>query len=235
MGNQDNKPVAAVLFDLDGTLLDTAPDLGAALNHVCHLHQRPAVPAERFTPYASHGSRGLLNLVFADDIAASQEQLLPQLRQQFLSYYHDNIATHTRPYDGIAELLAALQEADIKVAIVTNKPIALTHRLLPHYPEFAHIEVVVGGDTLPVAKPSPEPLLHAAEQLGVHAHSCLYVGDAERDIQAGVNAGMATVLAAYGYISDEDQPQRWGADYTIETPQQLLRILSVADALTQSL
>lgn len=218
--------VKAVLFDLDGTLLDTAPDLGAALNHVCRLHQRAEVTAGQFTPYASHGSRGLLNLVFADEIA-QHEHKLTRLREQFLSYYNDNIATHTRLFDGVDEVLRALDDAAIKVAIVTNKPEQLTHRLLPYFDALSHIDIIVGGDTLDVAKPHPEPLLYAAEQLGVTVESCLYVGDAERDIQAGINAGMATVLAAYGYISDEEQPQCWGADYTIHTPHELLKILSI--------
>ncbi|HAD49713.1 MAG TPA: phosphoglycolate phosphatase, partial [Idiomarina sp.] len=124
--------VNAVLFDLDGTLLDTAPDLGAALNHVCRLHQRPQVSAEHFTPFASHGSRGLLNLVFNQDIAGDETKL-PQLREQFLNYYNDNIAVHTRLFDGIENLLNALDSAGIKTAIVTNKPEALTQRLLPYF------------------------------------------------------------------------------------------------------
>ncbi len=223
--------VNAVLFDLDGTLLDTAPDLGAALNHVCRLHQRPQVSAEHFTPFASHGSRGLLNLVFNQDIAGDETKL-PQLREQFLNYYNDNIAVHTRLFDGIENLLNALDSAGIKTAIVTNKPEALTQRLLPYFDAFDHIEVVVGGDTLDVAKPHPEPLLHAANALQVDASRCLYVGDAERDIAAGKNAGMATVLAAYGYISDSDQPQRWGADYVIQTPAELLDILSITALAT---
>ena len=220
--------VKAVLFDLDGTLLDTAPDLGAALNHVCRLHQRGEIAAEHFTPHASHGSRGLLNLAFAD-VLTQNEHKAAQLREQFLTYYNDNIADRSCLFPGIADVLEALQQADIRVAIVPNKPLQLTHRLLPYFTEFSHIDVVVGGDTLAVAKPHPEPLLYAAERLGVDAKSCLYVGDAERDIQAGINAGMVTVLAAYGYISNLDQPQRWGADYTIQHAQELLKILSVAD------
>lgn len=226
--------VNAVLFDLDGTLLDTAPDLGAALNHVCRLHQRAELPAEQFTPFASHGSRGLLNLVFADDVAADESKLAP-LREQFLRYYNDNIAVHTRLFEGIDTVLTTLANAGIKVAIVTNKPEGLTQRLLPNFAAFNPIDVVIGGDTLTVAKPHPEPLLHAARALNVDASCCLYVGDAERDIQAGINAGMATVLAAYGYISDSDQPQRWGADYVIHQPIELLDILSIscpAPALT---
>lgn len=218
-----SSPVKAVLFDLDGTLLDTAPDLGAALNAVCEQYERPAINAELFTPVASHGSRGLLKLAFADDY----DLMETELRHAFLSAYKDNIATHTRPYPGVLQLLALLQRESIKIAIVTNKPEKLTQQLLPHFPEFKAIEVVVSGDTLSVAKPSPEPLFHAAEKLGVAPMDCLYVGDAERDIEAGRNAGMVTVLAEYGYISNDDQPQRWQADYHITSPLELLTLLAI--------
>ncbi|MCK7458522.1 phosphoglycolate phosphatase [Idiomarina aminovorans] len=218
--------VKAVLFDLDGTLLDTAPDLGAALNIVCEQYERPAIDAEVFTPIASHGSRGLLKLAFGDNDTHRETEL----RHAFLSAYKNNIATHTQPYPGVLELLAVLQRKSFKIAIVTNKPERLTHLLLPHFPEFEAIKVVVSGDTLSVAKPSPEPLFHAAEQLGVEPADCIYVGDAERDIEAGRNAGMVTVLAAYGYISNEDQPLRWQADYHIASPLALLELPAIANS-----
>ncbi|PWW39245.1 phosphoglycolate phosphatase [Idiomarina loihiensis] len=218
-----NSPVKAVLFDLDGTLLDTAPDLGAALNAVCEQYQRPAITAEVFTPVASHGSRGMLQLAFANEYSDREAEL----RHAFLSAYKENIATHTQPYPGVLELLAVLQRESIQVAIVTNKPERLTQQLLPHFPEFEAISVVVSGDTLSVSKPSPEPLFYAAEQLGIEPADCLYVGDAERDIEAGRNAGMVTVLAEYGYISNEDQPQRWQADYHIASPLELLELLAI--------
>ncbi|MDV6315040.1 HAD-IA family hydrolase [Idiomarina sp. HP20-50] len=216
-------PVKAVLFDLDGTLLDTAPDLGAALNAVCEQYERPPINAEVFTPKASHGSRGLLQLAFADDYAHMETEL----RHAFLSAYKNNIALHTQPYPGVLELLAVLQRESIKVAIVTNKPERLTQQLLPHFPAFEAIQIVVSGDTLSVSKPSPDPLFYAAEKLGVEPADCLYVGDAERDIEAGRNAGMVTVLAEYGYISNEDQPQRWQADYHIASPLELLQLLAI--------
>ncbi|MGM0525380.1 MAG: HAD family hydrolase [Pseudomonadota bacterium] len=225
----DNKPVKAVLFDLDGTLLDTAPDLGAALNYLCRQYQQPEISAETYTPIASHGSRGLLNLAFAEQMSIADSAEAKQLREKFLSYYNDNIAHATQPFKGVAELLQALKEATVEVAIVTNKPKLLTARLLPYFNDLHAIKVVVSGDTLTVSKPHPEPLLYAAKQLGVAVDSCVYVGDAERDIEAGRNAGMVTVLAGYGYISDQDQPQRWGADYTIEHPLELLKILSIDD------
>lgn len=219
-------PVTAVLFDLDGTLLDTAPDLGAALNHVCTLHNRPPVAAEIFTPYASHGSRGLLNLAFAEHMVDMTSHTAEQLKQQFLGFYHDNIANHSRLFEGVEQLLNDLTDQNIAVAIVTNKPIALTQRLLPYFPALANIDVIVGGDSLHVAKPHPEPLLHACQQLGCEPQDCLYVGDAERDIQAGQNAGMTTALAAYGYITADDNPSSWGADYQLQQPLDLLTLIT---------
>lgn len=221
-----SSPVKAVLFDLDGTLLDTAPDLGAALNAVCDQYQRPKIAAEVFTPVASHGSRGLLKLAFAEDYI----HLEAELRHAFLSAYKENIAIYTQPYPGVRELLAVLHRQSIKVAIVTNKPERLTLQLLPHFPEFEAIDVIVSGDTLSVAKPSPEPLFYAAKKLGIEPGDCLYVGDAERDIEAGRNAGMVTVLAEYGYIGNDDQPQRWQADYHITSPLALLEVLAIDDS-----
>ena len=210
--------IKAVLFDLDGTLLDTAPDLGAALNAVLSAENRATVAAHEYTPIASHGSAGLLRYAYGDEF----EQRREQLRQAFLTEYAKNIATHTRLFDGVAELLVQLQQAKIAVAIVTNKPHHLTTQLLPYYPELHQIKVVVSGDTLSVAKPNPEPLLYACEMLGVNPQHCWYVGDAERDIEAGRRAGMYTVLAKYGYSSPDEKPENWGADVEIPQPIKLL-------------
>ncbi|CUA82585.1 HAD family hydrolase [Pseudidiomarina woesei] len=212
----------AVLFDLDGTLLDTAPDLGAALNQVLASEKRPLVSAEEYTPLASHGSAGLLRYAYGDEF----DQRRDELRSAFLSAYAANIAANTKPFHGVRELLQQLQQRSIPVAIVTNKPHALTAQLVPFYQEFAHIQVVISGDTLAVAKPNPEPLLHAANLLRVDASSCWYIGDAERDIEAGRRANMFTVLARYGYISATDQPEIWGANAMIDHPAELLELWS---------
>ena len=211
----------AVLFDLDGTLLDTADDLGAALNAVLAAEQRPAVLAEHYTPLASHGSAGLLRYAFGELF----EQRKDELRRAFLAYYADNIAVHTRLYHGVEQLLQELSRRGIQTGIVTNKPQALTHLVLPYFPTLQALPVVVSGDTLAVAKPHPDPLLLAANQLQVPAHQCWYVGDAERDIQAGRAAGMHTVLARYGYIHANDRPETWGAHAAIERPEHLLQLL----------
>lgn len=210
----------AILFDLDGTLLDTAPDLGAALNAVLAAEQRPLVSAAEYTPLASHGSAGLLRYAYGEEF----EQRREELREAFLSAYAANIATHTQPFSGVAELLQQLQQRGVHVAIVTNKPKALTAQLVPLYATFKHIDVVISGDTLAVAKPNPEPLLHAAALLEVNPQACWYIGDAERDIEAGRRANMVTVLAQYGYISGTDQPETWGADHTIAHPTDLLKL-----------
>lgn len=211
----------AILFDLDGTLLDTAPDLGAALNAVLAQEQRELVPADAFTPIASHGANGMLKLGFGDDFEPHRDRL----REAFLNAYQRDIAKQTRLYDGIERMLVALDNAGIAVAIVTNKPGYLTAMLLPSYPALSAIDVVVSGDTLPVAKPDPAPLLLAAEQLGIDPAACWYVGDAERDIQAGRRAGMFTILAHYGYIHTDDEPHLWQADSVIHAPDELLKLL----------
>jgi len=211
----------AILFDLDGTLLDTAGDLGAALNQVLTEYQRPTVPETAFRPLASHGANGLLTLGFGADYAPQKAVL----RQRFLDVYEANIARYTLLFNGVEALLNELRAQQIQVAIVTNKPTFLTAQVLPQFPTLASIDVVVCGDTLSVAKPAPEPLLHAAERLGVQPDQCWYVGDAERDIQAGRNAGMYTVLAEYGYIHADDAPEQWLADAHIDTPEALLALL----------
>jgi phosphoglycolate phosphatase len=214
-------PVAAVLFDLDGTLLDSAPDLGFALNQVCRENGLPEIPAEVYTPVASHGSRGLLGLTRLD------ENALLALKPRFLEVYRNNLALHSQLFEGIEMLLSSLRRNQIKIGIVTNKPEFLTHPLIAQFEALQSISVVVCGDTLEVAKPSPKPLYYAAEQLAVDPKDCVYIGDAERDIVAGRNAGMVTVLAEYGYIASTDQPQQWLADYTIAHPNALIELLAL--------
>lgn len=216
------KQYDAVLFDLDGTLLDTADDLGAAVNFVLREHQFPELNREQYWPLASHGARGLLQKGFAEQL---NDFDFPTLRQQLLDYYHQNIAVHTRFFAGVSELLASLSTRDIPWAVVTNKPEALTHQLLRYFPEFSACQSIIGGDTLSVAKPHPQSLLLAAQQLDVTAERCLYVGDAERDMQAAKAAKMTAVLADYGYIAQSDTPEQWPFDLRIATPCELLNLL----------
>ncbi|WP_241984106.1 HAD family hydrolase [Aliidiomarina sedimenti] len=217
----------AILFDLDGTLLDTAPDLQRALNTVLAAHGRPEVTLQQARPVASHGSTGLLELGFGDDF--NEHNRLP-LRQAFLEAYADDPHRDTRYFAGVETLLARLQSASIKYAIVTNKPTQFTDALLPHFTQLQASSAVVCGDTLKVAKPDPAPLLYAAQLSQVDPARCWYVGDAERDIEAGRRAGMTTVLAAYGYIAEHDQPDSWQASYAISDALQLLDLLKLTDA-----
>ena len=206
----------AILFDLDGTLLDTANDLGAALNHVLTLHGMATVNEASFRPQASNGALGLLTLGFGDQLSTFDSKAL---RQTFLHYYHENIAKHTCMYDGVEQLLSQLNLANIPWGIVTNKPIALTLRLLEHFPLLAASKVIVGGDSLTERKPHPAPLLYASEQLEVSANKTIYLGDAERDIVAGNAANMYTVIAKWGYITEQEPLELWQADYVAQHPQ----------------
>lgn len=211
----------AVLFDLDGTLLDTAADLHHALNLVLQDHQRQPVALEQARPVASHGSTGLLKLGFGSDFNANNRLTL---REAFLSAYAQDPFSRTTYFDGIEAMLTLLQEQGIEFGIVTNKPTQFTQALLPHFTLLKSCRAIVCGDTLSVAKPDPAPVQHAAELLGVAPEHCWYVGDAERDIQAGKAAGMFTVLASYGYISDEDEFHLWQADSAIEHALELVEL-----------
>ncbi|MGB1263918.1 MAG: phosphoglycolate phosphatase [Cognaticolwellia sp.] len=220
--NNTTAPLASVLFDLDGTLLDTADDLGAALNHVLIQHGKPVIAAKDYRPVASDGALGLLKLGFAEAITQYDYD---ELRQQFLTFYQDNIATHTCLYPGVAQLLLQLEAKNIAWGIVTNKPEGLTQQLLPHFDEFNNCAVMVAGDTLAKRKPDPEPLLHACQQINVDHTQCFYVGDALRDIQAGNGATMTTFVAKWGYIFNDENCHSWQADHIIATPLDLLAFI----------
>lgn len=219
--NNNFKIAQAVLFDLDGTLLDTANDLGEALNYVLHKYNLPLIAREDYRPVASDGALGLLNLGFKEKLKAFDYDVL---RQEFLTYYQSNIANHTCLYNGVSELLSTLNDENIPWGIVTNKPEGLTKQLLPHFPEFNQCAVMVGGDTLLTRKPDPEPLFHACNVINIEPKKCLYVGDALRDIEAGNNAGMTTFIAQWGYIKETDNINDWHADFIIKTPQELYSI-----------
>ncbi|BCL74806.1 phosphoglycolate phosphatase [Jeongeupia sp. HS-3] len=211
--------IRAILFDLDGTLADTAPDLGAALNRLLIEEGLPEQPHEAIRPLASHGARGLIELGFG---VTPDDAAFALLRERFLAHYAAALCEHTVLFDGIAELIAAIGARGLPWGIVTNKPGRFTDPLVRKLPLPVQPGCVVSGDTVGVAKPDPKPMLHAAEQLGVPPGACIYVGDAERDIEAGRRVGMKTVIADYGYISSDDQPTAWGADLRITHPLDLL-------------
>lgn len=212
----------AILFDLDGTLLDTAPNLHMALNKVLKAYRRDEVTLAQARPVSSHGSTGLLKLGFGDEFNANNQM---PLREAFLKAYEEDSYSLAAYFDGVEFLLQTLQSMHIPFGIVTNKPTQFTHSILRHFPLAAQSGSVVCGDTLKVAKPDPTPLLYAAKEMGVDPLKCWYVGDAERDIIAGREAGMHTVLANYGYLSDEDRAQNWQEDDRIDKVEDLLQLM----------
>jgi len=219
-------PPACVLFDLDGTLLDTAPDLAAALNRLRGEHGLGPLPVERIRPTISRGSPGMLGVCFG---LTSDDPLFPDLDRRFLDLYRQDIAGRTALFPGMAEVLAHLEHRAIRWGVVTNKPGWLTEPLLKTLALWPRAACVISGDTLDKRKPDPEPLLHACARLGAAPQRSLYVGDAERDVQAGNRAGMRTLVAGFGYLGAEDRPEEWGADGFLERPGDLFAWLSASD------
>jgi len=217
--------IRTVLFDLDGTLLDTAPDLAAALNAVLIENNRPALPFDAIRPVVSHGGIALIKLGF--ELEPSDPGFDP-LRQRLLEIYRDNISRLTRPFAGIEDLLDALEKRGINWGIVTNKPGWLTDPLLKDLDLYDRAVAIVSGDTLDERKPHPAPMLHACELAGSEPGQCVYIGDAQRDIEAGINAGMQTLVALFGYLQEQDDPRNWQADDMIETPLDVLAWLDQA-------
>lgn len=217
----------AVLLDLDGTLADTAPDLAGAINALLIEQGRGVLPYEAIRPHASHGSPALVRLAFGIEQA---DAAFEPLRIRFLEIYRSNLARETRLFAGMETVLATLEQKRIAWGIVTNKPAWLTEPLLEQLGILNRAVCVVSGDTTPNRKPHPDPLLHAAKLLGRTPSQCVYVGDAERDITAARKAGMATLVAAFGYIGSDDAPEAWGADAVISTPLEILDWLGVEAA-----
>jgi len=216
-----------VLFDLDGTLLDTAPDLAHALNQVLINQGRAPLPFERIRPVVSHGGKALIELGFGiDEVDAG----FAELRRQLLDIYRANLARETRLFSGMEEVLEGLSARGLNWGVVTNKPGWLTEPLLRELALYEQAACVVSGDSVPERKPHPAPMLHACRLAGCEAPQCLYVGDAQRDIEAGRNAGMHTLVALFGYIQAEDRPETWGADGAVNAP---LEILDRVDRLRQ--
>jgi phosphoglycolate phosphatase len=211
--------IQAVLFDLDGTFADTAPDLGAALNHVLKLHNKPALPLEVTRLQASHGSAGLLKLGFNIEPDAAE---FPALRDEFLAHYSANICAHTTLFDGMEKLIATLEQRNLPWGIVTNKPHRFTLPLMQALGYAERAACLVSGDTCSRAKPHPDPLFHAAKIIGIAPEQCLYLGDDKRDIEAGRAAGMKSLIALFGYIDPKADLKTWQADAAIATPLDLL-------------
>lgn len=208
----------AVLFDLDGTLIDTAQDMGLALNLLLEQYQRPVFGDHQLRPLVSHGSAALINFGF--NITESDEQFL-ELRDQFLAFYEQNIAVNSCLFEGMENILDQLEHAAIPWGIVTNKPGKYTDLLLAELNLDKRTAAVISGDTLAQRKPDPEPLFAACRQIACPPEKCLYVGDALRDIQAARAAGMTACAAMYGYYLDDENPTEWNPDFYINTPLEL--------------
>ncbi len=213
----------AVLFDLDGTLADTAPDLARALNRVRAAHHLAPLHAAITRPYTSSGARGLLKIGFGLD---PKDERYEALRLQFLDFYAAGICVDTRLFDGMAELLDRLDQDRLPWGVVTNKAERFTFPLLQGLRLDERAACVVGGDTTARTKPHPDPLLHAAAALHLPPSACLYLGDDLRDVQSAHAAGMRALAARYGYLGDGGPIESWQADAIIDHPREVLDYLS---------
>ena len=210
----------AILFDLDGTLADTAPDLAAAVNRLRSDRGLAPTPYAVLRPTASAGARGMIGAAFG---LTPLDPGYEELRVQWFDYYQANMAAHSSLFGGVPELLDGISQAGMAWGIVTNKPARFTDPLIPQI-GLAHAGCIVSGDTTAHAKPHPAPLLEGARRLGFAPERCWYVGDDLRDIEAGRAAGMLTVACAWGYCGAVE-PASWGADHVLDTPADLLELL----------
>ena len=210
--------IKAVLFDLDGTLADTAPDLCYALNRMRAARDLPALPVAATRAYTSLGARGLLGIGL--DVTPGDAGY-DALREEFLAIYANNLCRETRLFPGMLELLGELERRELLWGVVTNKAERYTHPLLEQLGIHARAASVIGGDTTGKTKPDPAPLFAATERIGIAPRHCIYVGDDRRDVQAGKAAGMKTIVVKFGYLHGND-PETWAADAMIDTPQELL-------------
>jgi N-acetyl-D-muramate 6-phosphate phosphatase len=213
--------IKAVLFDLDGTFADTAPDLCHALNRVRRARALPPLPVEVTRPVTSMGARGLLDIGFGIEPDHPEYSVL---REEFLAYYEQDLCRETRLFPGVSELLDGIEKRRLKWGIVTNKAERFAVPLMNLLKLGARSACVIGGDTTGKLKPHPDPLLAACREIGIGPEACVYVGDDLRDVEAGRAAGMRTVAVRYGYLNGGD-PGSWGADLVIERPEDLLQYL----------
>lgn len=209
----------AVLFDLDGTLLDSAPDMLAAANRMRAARGIASMTLAQLRPHVSRGARAMLGAAFPEVEAAGREGWVGE----FLQIYREELGRHSRPFDGVPQLLEALEAQGAVWGIVTNKPEYLARDILPQLGWEARCAVLIGGDTLAERKPHPLPLQVAAQRIGIAPGEVVYVGDDERDIVAARAAGMPSVAALWGYRLDHDDPLTWQADAIVEDPFDLLQ------------
>jgi phosphoglycolate phosphatase len=208
-----------ILFDLDGTLADTAPDLALSLNLLLKEQGRETLPFTTIRPHVSHGATAMVRLGFG--LGPDDADFAP-LRLRFLEIYQNNLSRHTALFDGMGTLLTDIEQRGMRWGVVTNKPARLTEPLMADLGLAQRAACIVSGDTTARNKPHPEPILYACRLTNSDIAECLYVGDAERDIEAGNKAGMPTLVALFGYIGESEQPLTWGASGAVRTPAEIL-------------
>lgn len=212
----------AMLFDLDGTLLDTAPEFAACLNILLQQRGQAPILVEELRPFVSFGAKGMIEFCFKIE---ESDPNFAALKADFLNNYLNLLGSKTCYFPGIPMLLGKLQEKSIPWAIVTNKPALYTFPLLQKFPLLDKAHCVVAGDSLPTKKPDPAPLLHACEQLQVAPAHCWYIGDAHSDVQASQQAGMRCAVAGYGYLPTTEDPATWGAEHYVRSADALLKLV----------
>lgn len=221
----------ALLLDLDGTLVDTAPDMVATLNRVLENHDLPLANIEQASKLVSNGARALLEFGFADEF---EKQNSDELVAEFLNDYANHVCEQSKLYDGMIDVLELCESNNVRWGVITNKPLELSRSLLEGLGLFKRCSILLGGDSLPVKKPDPAPMLHSCMVMNLAPSECLYVGDHERDVMAGNAAGMDTAAALWGYLADTDQPESWKAKYLTNSTQGLYRLVEekIEQALT---
>lgn len=212
-----------MLFDLDGTLIDTAPDMAAALDILCDEEQHARRPYSDVRPIVSNGSVALVKLAFGEDMDL---QTLERLKKRYLEIYQQHLAVHSQLFEEMDKLLLQLERNGIKWGVVTNKPGWLTEPLMESLGLHERAACIVSADSTNNRKPHPEPMFYACKLTNAQPDECIYIGDARRDIEAGHNAGMKTVIAGYGYIADSENTEDWRADHSIQSPSQILSLIS---------
>lgn len=212
--------IRTVLFDLDGTLIDTAPDMANALNLLLAEEGKPGLPYQNIRPVVSNGSVALVKLGFGDNPPE-----LERLKLRYLEIYQAHLCDESKLFDGMAELLQHIEDNNMNWGVVTNKPGWLTEPLMQLIGLSQRAATIVSGDTTLNRKPHPEPMFHACLRAGSQPAQCIYIGDAQRDIEAGNTAGMQTVVALYGYIGKEENISAWQATHQVNQPMDIVQFL----------
>ncbi len=214
--------IHTVLFDLDGTLIDTAPDMANALNILLQEEGYVPLAFDTIRPVVSNGSVALVNLGFPD---VKDEQKLSHLKQRYLDIYQQNLCVDSQLFPGMNQLIQHIEDRQMNWGVVTNKPGWLTDPLMQQIGLAERAACIISGDTTANRKPHPEPMYLACRLADSAAEHCIYIGDARRDIEAGNNAGMQTVVASYGYIGEWENTHEWGADHMVDTPEDIIRLI----------